>query len=207
MYTSLAATSETLRHLLEIGMTTDIGPNGLATFFSGAQRVVSLATPEEMRTGGQQGLSVWLYRIVRDEFRLNDPPVIRSVPGGVEIVPPPLPVRLHYLLTPLAVNAPDTEQRILGRALQVLHTRQIIAGADLQAELAGTNTEIHTRLEALSLDDLSLVWQALEGSFQLCVSYEVSLASIFSAADPGRSTLVESVQPEYALIESAEPLP
>jgi hypothetical protein len=208
MYTSLAATSETLRHLLEIGMTTDIGPNGLATFFAGAQRFVSLATPQDMRAAGQQGLSVWLYRIVRDEFRLNEPPVIRPAPGGgVEIVPPPLPVRLHYLLTPLAANAPDTEQRILGRTLQVLHSRPIIAGADLQAELAGTDTEIHARLEALSLDDLSLVWQALEGSFQLCVSYELSLANIFSTTDPEPGTLVESVQPEYALIETVEALP
>ena len=60
MYTSLATTSEALHHLLESGMTTDIGPNGLVTFFAGAQRFVSLATPEEMRTAGQQGLSLWL---------------------------------------------------------------------------------------------------------------------------------------------------
>jgi len=50
MYTSLATTSEALHHLLESGMTTDIGPNGLVTFFAGAQRFVSLATLEEMRT-------------------------------------------------------------------------------------------------------------------------------------------------------------
>jgi hypothetical protein len=46
--------------VFEIGMTTDIGPNGLPTFFAGAQRFVSLATPEETRTAGQQGLSVAL---------------------------------------------------------------------------------------------------------------------------------------------------
>ena len=167
MYPSLAATSETIRHLVEGAMTSDIGPTGLAGFFAGASRFVSLATPEEMRNAGQQGLSVWLYRVVRDEQHLNDPPTVRTLPGGVvQIVPPPLPVRLHYLLTPLAVNAPDTEQRILGRAMQTLHTNPILAGAALQAEFAGTDAEIHVRLEALSLDEISLVWQALEGSLK-----------------------------------------
>ena len=205
MYTSLAATSETLRHLLEAGMQSDIGPAGLATFFAGANRVVSLATPEDMRTAGQQGLSVWLYRVVRDENRLNDPPVIRPLGGGrIEIVQPPLPLRLHYLVTPLATNAPDTEQRILGRAMQVLHAEPILAGAALQSDLAGTDAEVHVHLEALALDEISLVWQALEGSYQLCVSYEVTLANVESIALPATGTLVESVQPEYALIVASE---
>ena len=208
MYSSLYATSETLRHRLEVAMTTDIGPNGLGTFFSGAQRVVALSTPEEMRLAGQQGLSVWLYRVVRDEFRLNDPPTIRPLSGGgVEIVPPPLPLRLHYLLTALASSAPDTEQRILGRALQTMHSRPIRSGADLQAELIGTSAEVHTRLEALSLDELSLVWQALDGSFQLCVSYEVTLVNIDSSADPDPATLVQTVQPRYAVIVESELVP
>lgn len=208
MYTSLAATSETLRHLLEAGMQNDIGPGGLAGFFGGANRVVSLLTPEAMRIAGEQGLSVWLYRIVRDENRLNDPPLVRPLAGGrVEIVPPPLPLRLHYLLTPLATNAPDTEQRILGRAVQLLHAEPTLSGAALQAELAGTEAEIHVRLEALSLDEVSLLWQALEGSCQLGVSYEVTLANIESIALPATGTLVESVQPEYALVVAPEPAP
>ena len=208
MYTSLAATSETLRHLLEAGMLDDIGPTGLAAFFAGANRVVSLATPKEMANAGQQGLSVWLYRVERDESRLNDPPIIRPIGGGrIEIVAPPLPLRLHYLLTPLATNAPDTEQRILGRTMQVLHAEPILAGAALQSDLAGTDAEIHVHLEALSLDEISLVWQALEGSYQLCVSYEVTLANIDSIALPQSGTLVESVQPEYAVIAGTEPAP
>jgi hypothetical protein len=161
-----------------------------------------------MRAAGQQGLSVWLYRVVRDETRLNDPPVIRPTGGGqVEIIPPPLPLRLHYLLTPLASNAPDTEQRILGRAIQILHAEPILTGVALQSDLAGTDAEIHVHLEALSLDEISLVWQALEGSYQLCVSYEVTLANVESIALPATATLVESVQPEYALIVGTEPAP
>ena len=92
-------------------MASDVGPFGLATFFSGAT-TVSLATPQEMRDLNQQGLSVWLYRVARDENRLNDPPEVRTLPGGgVEVLPTPLPVRLHYLMTPLASASPDTSCR------------------------------------------------------------------------------------------------
>src|SRR5262245_50686324 len=115
MYTVLAATSATLCQMLVDTMAADIGPSGLATFFTGAT-TVSLETPQEMHSAGRQGLSVWLYRVARDEQRLNDPPEVRTLPSGeVEVLPPPLPVRLHYLLTPIASASPDTEQRILGR--------------------------------------------------------------------------------------------
>jgi hypothetical protein len=204
MYTSLAATSETLRQLLLEAMTTDVGPSGLAAFFTGTT-TVSLETPQEMVAAGRQGLSVWLYRIARDEFRLNEPPQVRTLPNGVtQLVPPPLPVRLHYLLTPLAPGIPDTEQRILGRALQLFHTHPVIAGAFLRAELAGTDAEIHIHLEALNIEEITRVWEALEGSYQLAVSYEVTLAHIDSGADPLAAPLVESVRSDEALIVGGE---
>ena len=200
MYTSLAATSETLRQLLADSMNADVGPGGLAAFFANANTEVSLSTPREMG-GHTQGLSVWLYRVVRDEHRLNDPPTLRPRPsGGVEVVPPPLPLRLHYLITPLANNSPEMEQRILGRVLQTLHSQPSLAGSVLRGDLAGTDHELNVRLEALDLEEITRVWEALEGSYQLSVSYEVTLARIESAAEPERASLVESVRPEAAVI-------
>jgi hypothetical protein len=200
MYTSLASISETLRHYLEQGMLADVSPGGLAAFFSSGTMSVTLRTPQEMSTLLDQGLSVWLYRVVRDEGRLNDAPIIRPLPGGrVEIVPPPLPLRLHYLITPMSDDSPDTEQRILGRVLQLLHSMPIFSGATLRGDLAGTDGEVHTRLEALSLDEIARVWEALEGSYQLSVSYEVSLAYIHSIADPQLGTPVESGRADWAL--------
>jgi hypothetical protein len=124
--------------------------------------------------------------------------------GEVEVVPPPLPVRIHYLLTPIATANPDTEQRILGRALQLFHTYPIVSGAFLQAELAGTATELHVHLEALGLEDITRVWDALDGSYQLSVSYEVTLARISVVSDPLHMSLVESVHPNPALILDRE---
>lgn len=200
MYPSLAATSETLRQFLQDGMASDIGPAGLAALFTGGTLSVSLFTPQEMVTQQVQGLSVWLYRVVRDDSRLNDPPRIRPLPsGGVEIFAPPLPLRLHYLVTPVTDNSPDTEQRILGRALQLLHSMPTLSGAVLRGELAGTDVEVNVRLEALSLDEIARVWEALEGSYQLCISYEVTLANIDSITDPQRAMPVESVRNDWGV--------
>jgi hypothetical protein len=203
MYSSLAATSETLRSYLQTGMLS--GPAALATFFTGANTSVSLATPQEMVAAGEQGLSLWLYRVVRDESRLNDPPTVRPLPSGrIEITPPPLPLRLHYLLTPLANTAPDTEHRILGLAMQLFHSQPVLSGALLRSDLAGSEAQVIVRLEALALEEIARVWEALAGSYQLCVSYEVTLANINSVAIPMVEAPVESVTPEYALIFGSE---
>ncbi len=205
MYQVIAAASATIRQMLLDAMLADIGPSGLAAFFTGST-TVSLETPQEMSARGRQGLSVWLYRVERDEDRLNDPPLIRTVPTGeVEVLPPPLPLRLHYLLTPLTRSSPDTEQRILGRAMQVFHGYPIVSGAFLRAELAGTETELHVHLEALGLDEITRVWDALEGSYQLCVSYEVTLARIGVNTDPVVMSLVESVHPDVSVIVGQVP--
>ena len=82
MYTSIIATSESLRELMRASFRADVGPSGLASLFSGGVMDVSLATPREMQ-GQQQGLSMWLYRVMRDDTRLNDPPVQRPLPGFV----------------------------------------------------------------------------------------------------------------------------
>jgi hypothetical protein len=203
MHTRLFSVSETLRKLLEDSMMADTGVGGLAGFFGSANSLVSLATPEEMMPS-KQGLSVGLYRVERDEQRLNNPPTLRPVGGGrVELLPPPLPLRLHYLMTPLAKDSPDTEQKILGRVLQAFHSQPIVSGATLQGDLTGTDAEIQVHLEAMSLDEVARVWEALQGSYQLSVSYEVTLANIDSIALLERSSLVESVRPEAALVVGA----
>jgi hypothetical protein len=158
---------------------------------------VYLSTPQELT--GKSGLSLWLYRVSRDDTRLNDPPRRRSLPSGqVELVPPPLPLRLHYLMTPLAKDQPELEQRILGAVLQAFYSTPILSGSDLADAFAGTRAQIFVRLEALSLDETARVWEALTSSFQLCVSYEVTLANIEPDLLPQRESLVESVHPRVA---------
>ena len=49
-----------------------------------------------------EGLSLWLYRVLRDDMRLNDPPE-RLAPTLFRA--PPLPLRLHYLITPVTLTS------------------------------------------------------------------------------------------------------
>jgi len=198
MYTALRATSKTLAGYLEkqFKADADIGP-----FFSGGTMVVSLNTPKEMLDRATQGVSVWLYRVMRDEERLNAPPFRRDF-NSLERVP--LPMRLHYLITPIVnttdnVVGPETEQVFLGKVMQIFHDHATLRGADLQDAYIGTEVELHIRLESLNLEEITRVWEALEGSYQLSISYEVGVVDIESAMEPERVSPVTVALPEYGV--------
>jgi hypothetical protein len=199
MYTALRSTSRTLAKFLE----TKFQADPLLSGFFGGGMVVSLNTPQEMNAKPAEGLSVWLYRIIRDEQRLNDPPVRIS---PTELRPPPLPVRLHYLMTPVTneqTGDPETEQLILGKVLQLFHSHPVLGGADLQAEFTGTEVELRVRLEPLMLEEITRIWEALEGSYQLSVSYEVSVVNIMPELEPEQVSPVMISMPEHGVIVSS----
>jgi uncharacterized protein DUF4255 len=120
------------------------------------------------------------------------------------VLAPPLPLRLHYMITPITSRAnqgdPETEQYVLGKVMQILHSRPVLRGADLRGEFVGSDVELTVRLETLNLDEIARVWDALEGSYQLCVSYEVSVVNIDSMLEAQAFTPVEVVVPEIGLI-------
>ena len=78
------------------------------------------------------------------------------------------------------------------------------SGADLKGDLAGSSEEMHVRLESLDLDAMSRMWEALDHSYQLCLSYEISVVPIDSALQPTTPGPVDVVMPTYALVTSAE---
>lgn len=206
MYTALHAASQTLSEYLRQRLKSD---SNLATFFDpgvdGGTMVVSLNTPQEMAENNTEGLSVWLYRVVRDEQRLNAPPQ-RIDQNQLQRVP--LPVRLYYLITPIVTSdndsSPETEQKILGKVLQIFHDHPKLRGTDLLGDLEGAAVELTVRLESLSLEEITRIWDALDRSYQLSVSYEVSVVYIHSALEPTEVSPVEVVMPEYGVIVSSE---
>ncbi len=205
MYTALSATSLTLAEYLRQRFVSD---SNLARFFDpgrGGTMVVSLNTPQEMTENGTQGLSLWLYRVVKDEQRSNMPPerLDRN-----QLRRTPLPVRLHYLVTPIvnieAEASPETEQVLLGKVLQAFHDYPRLRGTDLQGDFAGTTAELNVRLEPLSLEEITRVYDALNRSYQLSVSYEVSVVYIHSERQAEDISPVEVALPEYGVIVSSE---
>lgn len=200
MYQALNATSNTIRQYLQDRIKADSFLNGPTSPWNVRSMSVTLNTPTDMSGNSEEGMSIWLYRVVRDEQRLNDPPIRLS---PTQYKAPPLPLRLHYLITPITsrdnAGDPDTEQYLLGKVLQVFHTKPVLLGTDLRGELTGSNTELHMRLETLTVDEITRVWDALEGSYQLSVSYEVGLVNVDSASEPEALAPVKVVLPEYVL--------
>jgi len=163
MNTSIRAISLTLRELVAAHLKTDVN---LRVFFDssgGGTMLVSLLAPEEL-AANNEGVSLWLYRIERDEQTLNLPPR-RSARD--RLLHEPLPLKLHYLVVPVVdvkqrPDGPELEQNIVGAVMQVLHDHPLLRGTDLKGDLAGSSEEIHVRLESLDLDQVSRMWEALE---------------------------------------------
>jgi len=200
MFTHIRAASLTLKAVLERSFRAD---QDLAQLFDPMQggAVVSLATPDGMEAAGEVGLSMWLYRLVRDDQTLNQLP---RRPAPNRIRRHPLPVRVHYLMTPIVTGnantpAPETEQLVIGRVLQTFNDEPLISGGDLAGSYQGTEVELVVRLETLTLEEITRVWDSLERSYQLCISYEVGIVSIDSGLEAIVGPPVMIALPEYAI--------
>jgi len=112
-------------------------------------------------------LSMYLYRILEDPYMKNRFPVDGT---GGKLRKTPLTLDLYYLLTPL-VGTPREQMIVLGKTMQVLYDRPILAGADLSGSLGTTGDAIRLVLNPVSLEELTRVWQALEIPYRLSVCY------------------------------------
>jgi hypothetical protein len=190
-YSVLGAVSNTLRQLLTNNITLALGvPLNVP---------IQLLSPTEMQNLGQvPGISVWLYKVSRMAEMLNEPPERKL---SNQIARTPLPVLLYYLVTPMAAD-PVTRQTLLGRVLQVFNDHSILRGADLQGVLQNTTEQLRINLEALTLEELSLVWEALGEPYQLSVTYLVQVAKIDSDLEPVKSSPVLEKETKYTQILS-----
>ncbi len=191
-YTVLSAVSGTLKELLKVNITqsSDAELNGVE---------IHLLSPKEMQEAGHSvGISLWLYKVTRMAEMLNEPP---ERIGQNQVARVPLPVLLFYLVTPMTRH-PETRHTLLGRVLQVFYDHAILRGADLQGVLQGTTEQLRLNLEALSLEELSLVWEALSEPYQLSVTYLVQVVKIDSDLEPVKTAPVIERDATYAEILS-----
>ena len=211
MKTAIRDCSNSLRALLEAQLREDVD---LSPFFDPLDpapdaigtMVVNLNNPEEFNQNEIEGVSLWLYLVERDPETLNQLP--RRISPD-RLLQRPLPLRLHYLVTPRVdhrtrAQAGELEQLILGKVLQALHDQPRLAGALLLDSLSGAPHEFFVRLEPLPLDQITRVWDALEVPYQLCVSYEVSVVPIDSAVIPLPVVPVDSVLAEFGVARRVE---
>ncbi|TIX49640.1 DUF4255 domain-containing protein [Alteraurantiacibacter aquimixticola] len=143
--------------------------------FSGT--VIDLRCPTEIDTpaAGAMTLSLWLYRVRRFDDMENRPP---SVDANGRLVPAPLPLVLHYLLTPFAAGE-LARQRLLGHAMQAMHAQAQLGTEFTRAALLGPlDSAIGIHLEQQSFEEATRVWHALNEVYRLSVSYFVQYVPI-----------------------------
>lgn len=202
MHTALRSTTDTLADLVRSCLSADLELSSFFNSGAGGTMLVLPNTPDEMYTAGTQGLSLWLYQLIRDDQLLNQPRRRTSVD---ELEYQRLPLRLHYLATPIVDTAgdgtaPRLEQTILGKVMQCFHDTPLISGALLKDDFAGSDTRIAVRMEPLGLEEITRVWDALDRSYQLCVSYEVSVVTVQSQRQHEDLSPVDVVQPGLGVV-------
>jgi hypothetical protein len=188
-YASIADITRSLRELLRTYIT-------LSTLPQIAGVPIDLRSPKEMREASAQGVSLWLYRIIRNSDLLNRPRVRSS---ATQIERPSMPINLHYLITPLAANPVD-EQALMGRVLQVLNDHASLGGANLLGTLENSGEEFRLNFEPMTLEDITRVWNSLQEPYQLSVSFEVVLITIDSLREPDQGSPVLVKETEYMQI-------
>jgi hypothetical protein len=186
-YLAIGAVTKALAVLLEKKMNTP-------PLLGAVVPKVTTLPPDDDRVSDNDGVNLFLYRVVEDPFNKNagwrgD----RSNPNGSNR--PPLTLNLFYMLTSYAkqsngANREDiTAHQLLGNAMAILHEYPVLNDvhdadfdADLDAqfakELRDSYDKIKVTLMPTSVEELSKIWTGLNRGYRLSVAYEVSLAQI-----------------------------
>ena len=167
----IAAVSETLEALITEGLTT-ISPATPPT-----AQVVDLLQP--FQTPSQAKVTLFLYEIVEDPSVRNRAPRRPQSGGQVDESKPPMALLLRYMITSWSENW-RTDQRILGRVLQVFYDEAIIAGPHLKGALQGTSAAIKMTLAPISLEDRARVWYSVQQPYRLSLTYETRVINLDS---------------------------
>ena len=137
---------------------------------------ITFLDPTQAARDASNRLSLWLYHIDLDGIVRNQvpPPVVRAGDsGGMSVPDVPIPLLLHYLVTPL-IEPGEGDLVVLGRVLQVFHANGIF---DTQDQTDGGQS-LRLTFEPLAIDQISLLWQALASPMRLSVGYQVRIVRI-----------------------------
>jgi hypothetical protein len=163
----ISAVSETLEARLTAGLSSLGLPAPTA-------QLHDLVTPV---TSDPPTVTLFLYDIAEDGTVSNRAPTSRVVNGEVLTLKQPLGVCLYYMVTAWGGDR-HTEQRLLGRILQILHDDAVIDGLELFGILAGTPARLQVSLAPLRLEDRARVWSAIGQTYRLSINYEVRVANL-----------------------------
>jgi hypothetical protein len=140
---------------------------------------ITLSPPRDQMQGNPH-LSLYLYRIDQDGH-LRNQPWLPDQQTGQRF--PPMSVKLCYLITPLE-RKEDQNQLMLGRIIQHFHDQPVLDslnGTPLGNSHGGNSPEMRIAFEALSMEELSQVWNTLRTNYRLSIAYSVRIVTVDSA--------------------------
>lgn len=142
-----------------------------------AEGDISLKSPYDAGQAGK--IALFLYQVQEHAHLRNEPP---EPVGETALRPPPLPLDLFYLVTPLA-QEPETALRHLEAVMLAFHDHGLLRPPLLQASLVDAGNEVlHIVQQPLSLEDLNRLWGIFPGKpYRLSVAYQVTPVYVPSA--------------------------
>jgi len=176
-YPVIADVGNTLKKLLWENIKNDAKVNKIIE----AEANITLESPAEMQTDSNKKLSLYLYRIVENQF-LKNQEIPNNDPKKIESNP--LAIDLFYLITP-ATNLREQDHILLGKVMQVFHDHAVVRGLILTGDtLAGSDVQLRLVFYSLPFEEIIQLWQSFsEKSFHLSVCYQVTPIRIDSTRE------------------------
>jgi hypothetical protein len=177
---AIEAVTETLRGIVDAGVKR-VAPGA---------RAITLP-PHEITPSQDLRVNVFLYQGEIDGALRNTDPV-NVAPG--ESGQPALPLVLHYLITPYAPDADDVQaHRLLGGALQALHSHPMLTAADLASaapysDIAHQVEWVRICWQPLDDKDIYSLWSVFQAPYRISAAFELRVVLIDSIA-AGRAPL------------------
>ncbi|GLW00602.1 Pvc16 family protein [Streptomyces lavendulae] len=176
---AIEAVTETLRALV------DDGVKGVLPGATAVARPLDQVNP----TAQEAQVNLFLYQTgMAAELRNAPPPDL--LPG--EDAEPALPLVLRYLLTPFVPDGNDlVAHRLLGGALQALHTRPLLTRAELAqsapySDLARQVDSVRITWHAFEEKDIYSLWSVFQTPYRLTTAFEVR-AVLIDSRRPART--------------------
>lgn len=170
---ALEAVTEVMRGMVDAGV---------KRVSAGARAIA--APPHEVTSSSEQRINVFCYGLAVDASLRNADPI--GVAAG-EAGRPALPLVLRYLLTPYSPDGDDlVAQRLLGGALQALHSHPLLTREDLSSlaafsDLSEQVEQVRISWQPLDDRDMFSLWSVFQAPYRLSVAFEVRVVQIDSS--------------------------
>jgi len=81
---------------------------------------------------------------------------------------------------------------VLGKVMQVLYDRPMLEGPELAGTLADSGDIVRVNFNAVPLQEVSWIWQALETPYRLSVTYTVRVTMLDSTEEQFQRRVLEN---------------